>query len=383
MNKIYYIFLLVFLISCQKGKQDNVYSLVAVDDYLSFPIDEDTRLPKYCLWTFNEGDKEFLTFPNVGKDILFYDMETGELVNKTTFSAEGSNGVGSIYGYLVTDFNHIYIASPMVPTIFVTDTTGVVHSKIEYDVADDGSPLIPALVDLITYSPIYILGDSIYLSQGMNMQLPRENSPYGVMIDRKTNKKVVTPLKYRPVVDEQDELRATGGLGKVSVCYDGGDFVYSPELSDSVYKLSRDFNTSMAYCAKSKYIDAPKFEILSHDADVEMLLKRKCELPAYGNLIYDKYREVYYRFVYPATELGRERSYMDIYHNGRKCFSIMILDKDMNVLGETLFPDYTYNSNLFFIREDGLYLSVSHFKRPDFDENMLRFQRIELQKAKI
>jgi len=55
----------------------------------------------------------------------------------------------------------------------------------------------------------------------------------------------------------------------------------------------------------------------------------------------------------------------------------------MNVLGETLFPDYTYNANLFFITKDGLYLSVTHFKRLDFDENVLRFQKIELQKVKI
>lgn len=74
---------------------------------------------------------------------------------------------------------------------------------------------------------------------------------------------------------------------------------------------------------------------------------------------------------------------MEIYHNGRKRFSIIILDKEMNVLGETLFPDYTYNANLFFITKDGLYLSVTHFKRPDFDENVLRFQKIELQKVKI
>lgn len=383
MNKIYYLILVLFVSSCQKDKQNNSYSLVAVDDYLSFSIDENTRLPKFCLWTFSEGENEFLTFPNVGKEILFYDLKTGNLVNKTVFDTEGNNGVGNIYGYSVIDFNHIYIASPMTPTIFVTDTTGIIHSKVRYNVADDGSSLVPALAHSITYSPIYVFGDSIYLAQDMNLQLSHGNSPYGVMIDRKTNKKVVTPLKHRLILDEKDLPRATGGAGKVSVCYDGSDFVYSSELSDSVCKLSRDFAVTMSYCAKSRYIDAPKVEVLSHDADVEMILKRKCELPTYGNLIYDKYRNVYYRFAYPATELDEERSYMEIYHNGRKRFSIIILDKEMNVLGETLFPDYTYNANLFFITKDGLYLSVTHFKRPDFDENVLRFQKIELQKVKI
>lgn len=91
-------------------------------------------------------------------------------------------------------------------------------------------------------------------------------------------------------------------------------------------------------------------------------------------------REMYYRFAFPEVKMDKERSFMDIYHNGRKQFSIIIMDKDMNVVGEKLFPEYQYNAYLLFIRKDGLYISVSHFKRPDFDENVLCFQKIELVK---
>lgn len=71
MNKIYYLILVLFVSSCQKDKQNNSYSLVAVDDYLSFSIDENTRLPKFCLWTFSEGENEFLTFPMWEKKYYF------------------------------------------------------------------------------------------------------------------------------------------------------------------------------------------------------------------------------------------------------------------------------------------------------------------------
>lgn len=111
---------------------------------------------------------------------------------------------------------------------------------------------------------------------------------------------------------------------------------------------------------------------------MKKLIRLNCEIPTYGNLIYDKYRRLYYRFAFPETELEDGEDHMEIIHNGRKLFSIMVLDEDLNVLGETIFPEYTYNPNLFFISKNGLYLSVSHFKRPDFDENMLRFQKIEL-----
>lgn len=67
---------------------------------------------------------------------------------------------------------------------------------------------------------------------------------------------------------------------------------------------------------------------------------------------------------------------------GRKNFSIIILDRDFNIIGETLFPDYTYNSTLMFIREDGLYISDSHYLNPDFSDDILSFQRFDLVKNK-
>lgn len=74
-------------------------------------------------------------------------------------------------------------------------------------------------------------------------------------------------------------------------------------------------------------------------------------------------------------------SYKDISLLGRSKFSIMILDKDLNVLGETLFPDNTYASNLLFVRADGLYISTSFIKNPTFSDDELCFRRFDLIQA--
>ena len=60
----------------------------------------------------------------------------------------------------------------------------------------------------------------------------------------------------------------------------------------------------------------------------------------------------------------------------------MILDEEFNILGETKFPAFTYVPHICFIREDGLYISTSHFMREDYSDDLLRFQRIELVKNK-
>ena len=73
---------------------------------------------------------------------------------------------------------------------------------------------------------------------------------------------------------------------------------------------------------------------------------------------------------------------MDIWQLGRTKFSILILDKNFEILGETLFPENIYASNLFFIRKDGLYISTSFFKNPTFSDDKLCFRRFDLIQTK-
>lgn len=386
-NSVCFLCLLVHLFfSCANVKKENdgreQASLVAVDEYLSFKIDEDTRLPKFCLWIFEENGKEYIAFPNMGREILFYDIESQEMIKRVKYEKEGNNGVGDVLCFYPVDFNHIYLFDLNMPRFFVTDTTGTVSSKFDYGKEDNVALLTPAMVYTITYNPMCLVGqDSIYLPQIEIVKSDdegNEKSPLGIMINKNTHQITSTPLKYSSNLNKKDRMFATAGLGKVSVCFDGKQFVYSDEMRDSIYKLSSDFSKSSGYLATSRYIKSAKYEII-RDSDIDKMLKRTCELPTYGNIIYDKYRQVYYRFAFPEVEMEEERDYLGIYHNGRKQFSIIILDKDMNIIGETLFPEYTYNPYLLFIRKDGLYMSTSHFKRTDFDENVLRFRKIELK----
>lgn len=385
MKDFFYIIIsLILFCSCKNAKLTNdardKVNLKVVNEFMCFNIDEETRMPKFCLWTFEDNGKEYMAFPNMGREILFYSIESQEVVKRVKYEKEGSNGVGDVLCFYPVDFNHIYLFDLNRARFFLTDTTGVISLKYDYG-KDNDVTFTPAMVYTITYAPMCMVGENnIYLPQIKNVMLEDDGNnkaPLGIMINKRTRKVLPTPLKYSSNMNRNDMMYSTAGLGKVSVCFDGEYFVYSDEMQDSIYKLSSDFCESSSHIAKSRYIKSPKIEII-RDSDIEKILKRTCELPTYGNIIYDKYRKVYYRFAFPEVEMEKERDYLSIYHSGRKQFSIIILDKDMKVIGETLFPEYTYNPYLLFIRKDGLYMSTSHFKRSDFDENVLRFQKIEL-----
>lgn len=73
---------------------------------------------------------------------------------------------------------------------------------------------------------------------------------------------------------------------------------------------------------------------------------------------------------------------MELLEYGGKNFSIIILDKDLKYIGETKFPDYTYNSKLMFVSKEGLYISSSHYMNPNFSDDLLNFSCFNLVKEK-
>ena len=100
----------------------------------------------------------------------------------------------------------------------------------------------------------------------------------------------------------------------------------------------------------------------------------------YHNLMYDKYRDVYYRIVELPYELKVNESVFDDEKNRE--FSIIIFDKDFNIIGETKFPGNKYLYKMSFVGRDGLYISENNLANPDFDEDKLVFACFKLEDIK-
>lgn len=65
---------------------------------------------------------------------------------------------------------------------------------------------------------------------------------------------------------------------------------------------------------------------------------------------------------------------------GRKKFSVIILDNKFNIIGETLFPENIYNSYIFFVHKDGLYISSDYQINYNQSEDTLNFELFNLVK---
>lgn len=96
----------------------------------------------------------------------------------------------------------------------------------------------------------------------------------------------------------------------------------------------------------------------------------------YVNFTFDKYNNVFYRLVKHPQNLYNVENKINKTYGGK--WSIIIFDKNMNQIGETLMPEKKYKYFYYFIDKHGLH--IAHAKQND--ENKIYFDRFVLTEKK-
>ena len=144
----------------------------------------------------------------------------------------------------------------------------------------------------------------------------------------------------------------------------GNQYVYSYATDHNVYAIGPE-STIKKHPAKSKFVDG--FENYASSSILDYLYT-VIKNPRYKHIIYDEFREVYYRFVYVGEELDTKQVESRTLEEKAKSLSnlsIIILNKEFKRLGETKLPKDRYNASNYFIAEDGLHLSINNPSNPD------------------
>ena len=184
-----------------------------------------------------------------------------------------------------------------------------------------------------------------------------------------------TELRY-PSIFNKDEIDYILYDPEISYTYTGKEVVVSLGQYDSIF-VSSDFKHKKAYNAKSHYL--PHVRPVSQNLQIDLFktIHDRGLQPHYHHLMYDKYRKVFYRFALMPDDNIKPFS-----NNPHQSFSIIILNKDYEIIGETKFPGNTYAHHLCFAGKKGLYISENNENNPQFDENKLVFRCFTLQGRK-
>lgn len=367
--------LLFILSSCEQAEKSRSYQLVRSDQTLAFTLDDKTKnVTPFLSYYRDKKGKEYIVLQSYSMQsrsnkFYFYDKDSQELAFKIEPEIEGSNGVGRVLGCYIQNWDSLYLTSLFEPEIIRINKDCQIQEKINYEEANDGTKLYNSC--FLSFRTAILIGRDLYIYSDPNRLIEKDYVSATINLDTKEIRAL--PFVYPDYPGSSVKLKRYGLEGNYSRSFDGQQFVYSFIYDESVYVANIAHDSIRKVAVKSEYIDQMQLpdELTAQAIDF-------CQNAMYGDLIYDPYREVFYRIAYPSTTIEKGVKAMELIEYGRKTFSIIILDKELNKLGETLFPNYTYNSRQLLVLPDGLYICNSHFMNPDFNDDILSFIRFDL-----
>lgn len=370
---------LILFCSCTHDKVEYPYTLQPTDIYLKYELDSDVKMP-LVVRTYM-GDNDCLYFQNFSSpELLVYDIPNGALSKRIRFDLEGANAIrgGFLHGYTMTDHNQIFISGLSDGCIYETDTTGRIKNEMRFEENENGYRPLPYL----TYGGrMELIDGKLYLPQDLDFQLGDKvmESPLMCRIDIESGNVEALPIHFP---QELRKVRVTRGeptsiVSKYRFCFDGHNFVFSFAYSDKLMVVDSQTFQVTYKSGKNRYISDIKVPVF-RSMDFENINGTLLESPAYGNIVYDEGNKVYYRIAYVPQEIEKDKDLISLTRYGRKQFSVMIYDEDFNVIGEYLSPEYTYNPKLCFVYKGSLYISTCNVMNPDYNDDILSFQKMNL-----
>ena len=381
---LFFILLCIWLVSCstdgvQKGKIIKVKksyntNLVPGTKRLTFPLNSRIVNRSICILPYTAPDSsEYLFYLNgKGNDICIFSIDSSKLVKTIKLQSEGPNGVGGmVRGFEVITFDSIYVTSALLRLLFIVNSDAKVISTIKYSKFKQDYPIQAGSSRTSDNNRLGFKNGKIYIS----FHPPYDEGNYRSI--------KIGNIRYLAEIDPVKKEANVLNIGFPADYWKNhyyplfvSSFIYKNKfyihyMYDDRILISNDSKNWKTYIIPSKYVDVKKV--------VRKGMSGWCINPNYFCFVPDPYRNVFYRFVVHEPSNIKNRTHMDLVQYPQK-FSIIILDKDMNIIGETIFPTDVYDMHGYFINKDGLYLSRSNPLNPEYDEDKLEFQLINLVK---
>ena len=384
MNNIYWLIIGInffVLSSCQSksGRLDPIYCTELKElKKISLPVDENTYYLSKSIFHFEDQGKEFLSFGNQTKrqyatEIIIYDLNSQDIYKRFPLLREGPNAIPAAYGAVPLGSPDVFIYyQNNMRKITLSDGDGQVIRRYQI-VSPDGKPVyIPEGLSYAHY-PSFMIDSVIYFAQRSGKPSVMRNEwktiPMFAMMNLKDGKISRSSLCFPSIFDMDVKDITTGNEFVYDYNYKDKRLVCAFIEFDSLL-VTDDMKNVRWYNGKSRYLKKMR-PILKEGVDGFMGIKEAVEAASYSHIMYDKYRDIYYRFAEMPCELGANEY---VYNDAKaREFSVIIFDKDFRIIGETKFPGNKYFYKMSFIGRDGLYISENNEANPEFDENKLVF----------
>lgn len=324
---------------------------------------------------YKESHKAWLLFGNEDmNEALIYQLPSGSIEKRMKFDMRGPNRIGVYKGAYIHNFDSIFVISGTYYTeFFLIDTTGNVKRRFSVDSINLGE-FHSGLVPLYSHFSLEAVFRNGLLNLNTDVMTAISNADLhtqNICISYNIGKGELADRFRYPEFDDTHKAR----LGYYCRTHNGSDLVYSFRYLDGLYILKENGDYEIIPC--SSQFQSQDLDWINNRTDpIEIQKKRSVENPYYGSIMFDKYRRLFYRIYKPGYKLKTGES-ADQYMKYPPLFSIMVLDENFNVRGETLMPPKTYDPLMAFIAQEGLYFAL-HPDHPLYNPDSLAFEKMTL-----
>ena len=383
MKKLLLLLILAQLYACSSSNNGTEieYSKELVEaKKITLPIDERTYFLSKSIFQFEEDGKEYLHFENSQKgmyEIVTFDLEKQDVHRRLPIQPEGPNGIPAMFGSKpYPDSENYLIFQGMAFRITQMDGEGNVIRN--YQLKSPGR-FVRVMLASFCYFPSFVRDSVLYFDQPVASRKKRnlDNYPLFAGLDLRTGELGFAPLYFPTTFDGDYSHIRSGDRFSYDYNYKEDRLVCSFLESDSIM-VTDDLSNVKWYNAKSRFLDNKTPYLNDTDVSVNGIIRRM-EASKYWHVMYDKYRDVYYRFAEMPCELAKDEDPYDEFTPKAREFTVIILDKDFRIIGETKFPGNKYFYKMSFVSRDGLYISENNPANPEFDEDKLVFACFKLE----
>ncbi|HMP99808.1 MAG TPA: DUF4221 family protein [Cyclobacteriaceae bacterium] len=377
MRYLIFIFLfsniLLFISSCNnsasKRSQEYPARLVKAKELIQFELDDSTSFDNNNLVVSNYRNEEVLVVESKHKNsIQYYSISERRKVKEIKFSKEGENPIFEIHGFTIINQDSIIVYDKYKANAFLVNSEGIVIEKIKLT---DNRLLNHASM---TRLPNVLIDNKLCMFIFPQTSIDEDNFfdgdvKFELVYDLQTGYSYYVDFSWPEIYQSRKwtffhtfPSRIKGKNNKLIYSFGADHYIY--ELS-----LSGDYRKHLA---KSDHFE--EIESLSVGEDeTESFLKNG----VYGMIIYDPYRDVYYRIVgvktNPLLPDGRKKS------ASYKQYGVIILDSNFNKIGETLLdPLESFRIKDWFVCEQGLCISTANYLNKNINEDLMEFNILQL-----
>ena len=374
--KFILLFLFLFLIG-GSNKRTNIFFKSA--DIISIPIDDSVDCQSFSMYYYydKKNDKELLFSRNKNRKpatIDVYDLQKKKLIKKIRLA-----------GFKLDDFSLINLDT-LIALNRKDDTLIFFNRYFKIFRIINLKSYLSKRIKFKTYhypaegyyepciflvSPVLIQNNNLFIHIRLNAY------PTDFFNGKLLLKINLITGENKLLINYPDKMRKGIDYGKYISSYliKDNKILISFPVDHYLYLYDFDGNIIKKIYCKSKYLN--KFAPYDSTQTFINGYSRKFEFKNgnYSSILYDKYRNLYYRVVRHNMKL-KNGNRVNSYFDGK--WSIIVMDSNFNILGEQVFAAKKYFYINILITKDGLLVSLSNPSNSDYDKNFYKYELFKI-----